>query len=196
VEEIRRADAMGAEFFITHVGHHKGKGQEYGIKRVSGALNKIIAQAAPRLLILLENTADEGKSVGESFDQIKAIIGGVKRPEKLGVCLDTCHSFAHGYDVAHSKGLDSLVEEIDRLVGLSRLRCVHLNDSAHVLGSHRDRHEHIGKGRIGEEGFRFILRHPVIREVPGILETPIDDPGDDVRNLATIRRLAEPQTLV
>jgi deoxyribonuclease-4 len=189
-EEVARADAMGADFFVTHVGHHKGAGVERGTKLIVKALNKIIAAQSPRLTILLENTADAGKSCGESIEQLKTIVQGVKKNEKVGICLDTCHAFAHGYNVADPRGLAALIELIEKQVGLERLKVIHLNDSAYPLGTHYDRHEHIGRGHIGERGFRVILRNPVIRNLPGILETPIEKPGDDVRNLATIRRLA------
>jgi len=189
-EEVAKADALGADLFVTHVGHHKGLGVGSGAKRVIKALNTIIAEKSPRATILLENTADAGKSVGESVEQLRDIIEGSKHPEKLGICLDTCHAFAHGYDVAKADGLSDLLNLIDRLMGLDRLKCVHLNDSAYPIGSHMDRHEHIGKGHIREEGFRTILANPIIRERPGILEMPIDKPGDDVKNLAMVRKLA------
>ena len=189
-EEVRRADAMSAEYFVMHVGHHKGTGPAAGAKRVIQALNRIIAQASPKVMILLENTADSGRSVGESIEQLRDLIDGVKHPEKVGICLDTCHAFAHGYDIVHAEGLSELLHLIDRLIGLNKLKCLHLNDSAYPIGSHMDRHEHIGKGHIREEGFQVILANRIIRKLPGILETPVDKPGDDVRNLETIRRLA------
>lgn len=190
-EEIARADAMGADYYVTHVGHHKSGSPEAGAKRVIKALNEIIATKSPRLMILLENTAEAGKSVGESVEQLKMLIDGVERQDKIGLCLDTCHAFAHGYNVADEQGLSELLDLIDRLIGLERLKLVHLNDSVYPLGSHMDRHEHIGQGQIGEAGFRVILKNPIIQKLPGILETPVDRPSDDMRNLATIRRLAQ-----
>ena len=189
-EEVARADTLGADYFVTHVGHHKGTGVERGAKRVIQALNRIIAERSPKVMILLENTANAGKSVGESVEQLRDLLEGVKHSEKMGICLDTCHAFAHGYDVAHAEGLNELLHRMDRLIGLDRLKVLHLNDSAYPFESHMDRHEHIGKGHIGEEGFRVILANKVICKLPGILETPVDKPGDDVRNLAMVRKLA------
>lgn len=190
-EEVARADMMGADFFIMHVGHHKGAGVEAGAKSVISALNKILAAKSPKLMILLENTADAGKSVGESIEQLRDLIEGVKDKDKMGLCLDTCHAFAHGYNIVDPAGLNDLLKLTDKLIGLEKLKFLHLNDSAYPFGSHRDRHEHIGKGHIKEAGFRVILRNPILRKIPAVLETPIDTPGDDTRNLATIRRLAK-----
>jgi len=190
IEDIRRAEMLSAEYFVTHIGNHKGKGEEYGISRIVSALNQIISQTKPHLKILLENTAGAGTVLGSNFAQIAAIIKGVKEAKYFGLCLDTAHAYAAGYNIATEKGLDETLKEINKLIGLNQLFLIHANDSKTVLGSRIDRHEDIGKGEIGRKGFVFIVNHPALRELPFILETPKKRPGEDVENLKTIRSLS------
>jgi len=204
IEDIRRAEMLSAEYFVTHIGNHKGKGEEYGISRIVSALNQIISQTKPHLKILLENTAGAGTVLGSNFAQIAAIIKGVKEAKYFGLCLDTAHAYAAGYNIATEKGLDEtlkeidkliglnqlfLLKEIDKLIGLNQLFLIHANDSKTVLGSRIDRHEDIGKGKIGRRGFTFIVNHPALRELPFILETPRKRPDEDIENLKIIRAL-------
>ncbi len=190
IEDIKRAERLGAEYFVTHLGSHRGSGEFSGIRRFSKALNIIIEETNPKIKILLENTAGAGDSLGYNFKQIRDIIAGVKRKELLGLCFDTCHAFVAGYNIAEEEGLEKTVQEIERFLGKDKLKVIHLNDSKEGLGSKIDRHQHIGKGRIGKEGFRIILTHTRLKDLTFILETPKDSPFADRRNLAIVRRLS------
>lgn len=189
IEDIKRADMLGAEYFVTHLGSHKGKGEEFGISHFSAGLNEAIEKAHPKLMILLENTAGSGNWLGYKFEHLKAIIDKVKDKKKIGICFDTAHTFESGYDVKTKTGLDVTLKKIDSVVGLERIKIVHLNDSKTAFGSHADRHWHIGKGEIGMNGMSLILNHSKLKDLPFILETPKKDPKDDRTNLATVRKL-------
>ena len=188
-EEIKRAEILGADYFVTHIGNHKGKGEKYGISRIVAALNRILDQRKPHLKILLENTAGAGTVLGSNFAQIAAIIKGIKDAKYFGLCLDTAHAYAAGYNIATEEGLNETLKEIDNLIGLDKLFLIHANDSKVALGSRIDRHEDIGKGKIGRKGFVSIVNHPALHNLPFILETPKKRPGEDVDNLKTIRAL-------
>ena len=142
-------------------------------------------------MILLENTAGSGSHLGSKFEHLKGIIDGVQKNDKLGVCLDTCHTFTAGYDFRTEKGLQNLLKEFDKIVGLDRLKLVHLNDSKGKVGSNIDRHEHIGKGEIGLEAFRRFINHPKLKDLPYILETPKKTPKDDPMNIAVVKKIAK-----
>jgi deoxyribonuclease-4 len=142
------------------------------------------------LRILIENTAGQGSAIGRTFEEVAEIFAGTEKGLPMGVCIDTAHCFAAGYPVHTAAGLAQTVEKLDSTVGLSNVRVIHANDSKAGFGSHVDRHEHIGKGEIGKEGFRRIVCHPKLRSIPFICETPIDKPGDDRRNLRMMRTLA------
>lgn len=191
IDDIRRADMLDAEYFVTHIGSHKGKGEEFGISRFSAGLNKAIEKAKPKLTILLENTAGSGDCLGYRFEHLKAIIDKIKEKKKIGICLDTAHTFESGYDVKTKAGLDATLKKIDSIVGLKRIKVIHLNDSKTAFGSNADRHWHIGKGEIGVDGIKLILNHPKLKDLPFILETPKKDPKDDPANLAMVRKLAK-----
>jgi deoxyribonuclease-4 len=139
--------------------------------------------------ILLENSAGEGTELGASFAELATVLKNVQHPDRLGVCIDTCHAFCAGYDLTTPQGLEKAIEELDRTVGLERVELIHLNDSKFPLGSRRDRHEHIGQGHIGLEGFRLVVNHPALRHKPFILETPKDDEQSDPTNVARVRSL-------
>ena len=189
VEDIKRAEILGANYFVTHIGNHKGKGEKYGISRIIAALNQIINQLKPDLKILLENTAGAGTVLGYDFSQIAAIIKGIKGNKYFGLCLDTAHAYAAGYNIATEKGLEEMLKEINELIGIDKLLLIHANDSKTPLGSRVDRHEDIGKGKIGRKGFALIVNHPAIRNLPFILETPKKKPNEDIENLKIIRAL-------
>ncbi len=189
IEDVERADTLGAEYFNTHVGNHKGMGEDFGLDRLGEALDTIIERSKPKVMILLENTAGSGTELGYTFEHFQGVIKRVKRKDMVGLCLDTCHAYAAGYDVATKKGLEATLGEIDSSIGLKKLKVIHANDSKAPLGSHIDRHEHIGQGRIGTEGFRVLTHHPVLRELPFILETPKKSPTDDPMNLAKLRQI-------
>ena len=190
MEDIKRAEALGAEYFVTHIGNHKGMGEDFGIKRIVEGLHQVISETKPKLKILLENTAGSGTSLGHTIEQIAQIRELVPEKEVLGLCLDTAHAFASGYNIREKDGLEELLNKIDSLFGLSKLYLVHANDSKTPLGSRVDRHADIGKGEIGEEGFRNIVNHPVLFKLPFILETPKKEPGEDEKNIKTIRSLS------
>ena len=189
IEDIRRADSLGAEFFVTHLGSHKGEGEERGIKTFSRALNTAIARTGPKLTILLENTSGAGNWLGGDIGHLGSIIARIEKKSKVGMCFDTCHAYAAGYDISTKEGLDETIKGLDKEIGLDRLFLIHLNDSKGKLGSHLDRHEHIGKGEIGLKGFKMILNHPRLKNVPLILETPKKDPEWDPINLNVVRKI-------
>ena len=189
---LERADLLGAQFVVTHIGSARGRDLDDALKAVSRGLDEVLGQKYDALL-LLENSAGSGHIVGRTIAELARIIERCKYADRLYVCLDTAHAFAAGYDVATLDGLDATLLELDELVGLSRLKVVHANDTKAALGSHVDRHYHIGKGKIGVEGFRNIVNHPKLAHLPFILETPVDDSCDDVCNLRAFRSLISPQ---
>lgn len=190
-EYLKEAGELNADYLVTHMGSHKKSGEGEGLSRVTEALNRILAQIpAVKTMVLLENTSGSGSWLGYKFWHIKQILDNLDDKKRAGICLDTCHAFAAGYDLSTVVGLDSTLNELEALVGLDRLKVVHLNDTKDDLGSRRDRHEHIGKGNIGFNGFKNIVNHPKLRHLAFILETPKDNPEDDRRNLDTVRRLS------
>jgi deoxyribonuclease-4 len=190
--ELDRAERLGIPYLVTHPGSHLGAGEADGIARVALALNTLhAARPDHRVQILLETTAGQGSSLGHRFEQLAAILDRVERPERLGLCLDTCHLFAAGYDIRTAEGYAAVMRELEACLGLARVKAIHLNDSKAGLGSRVDRHEHIGRGHLGLEAFRPLLNDPRLRRVPMILETPKEpDPVTaDRANLARLRRL-------
>lgn len=188
-QEIVRALALGADYLVVHPGSALGSGTGTAISAIAQGLK----QAARGLhlgemQILLENTAGQGSSVGSRFEELKAILDAC-HDIPLGVCIDTAHLFAAGWDIRSDEGLNAALTDIDRSVGLERVRVVHINDSRTALGSRVDRHEHIGKGKIGIKALGRILNHPLLAGRAFILETPIEKPGDDKRNVAALWRL-------
>jgi len=198
IEEVARAAVLGVDRVVTHLGAHVGSGIEAGIARVIEGLERVIASppfaSAPGIRLLLENTAGAGTTVGTHFEELGEIISGLSDSSRIGVCLDTCHAFAAGYDLRTQAAVDRTISAFDSAVGLKRLDLVHLNDSVFPLGSRKDRHTHIGRGEIGLEGVRAIVNHGALRSLPFILETPkeIDGRDDaDPINLAVVRSLVE-----
>lgn len=189
--ELRRCGLLGIPYLVTHLGHHRGAGADAGQKRVIAAVNRALADVGEGdVMLLLENTAGEKNSVGSTLADISRIIDGIDAVGRIGVCFDTCHAFAAGYDLRTAEVIDAAFGELDDQIGLEHLRVIHLNDSKGDLGGGLDRHEHIGLGSIGEEGFRRILRHPGVRDLPLICETPVDERRDDAGNIAKVRELA------
>ena len=196
IEEMKRADLLLADlpcpYLIIHPGAHTGAGEEYGIERIIRALNIILEKSVDlnsKTMILLEDTAGSGTNLGYSFEQFKKITDGVKDKGKIGMCLDTCHAFAAGYDLSHREGIEQTLGEIEKYIGLNKLKVIHLNDSKHPLGSHKDRHMNIGEGFIGPEGFRLMVNHQCLKDLPFILETPKREENDDVRNINLVKSL-------
>lgn len=172
-DDLRRMAALPGNYYNFHPGSHVGQGTDTGINQISEALQKAMAHGYP-VTVLLETMAGKGSEVGGRFEEIKAIIDAVGR-EDIGVCLDTCHVYDAGYDIV--TGLEGVLGEFDRVIGLNRLKALHLNDSKNPFASHKDRHECIGQGSLGEETFRAIVTHPALRDLPMILETPNELPG-------------------
>jgi deoxyribonuclease-4 len=190
VQDMREARALGAEYMVTHMGSHKKSGEKRGLKKITIALNRILelTEDSP-VKILLENTAGAGSWLGYTFEHHAAILDKIERKDRIGVCLDTCHAYAAGYDLATETGYIRLMDEIERFVGLKRLVLVHCNDTRDSLGSHRDRHEHIGKGNIGIAGFRRLINDKRLAHAAFILETPKDSETADQLNLRVVKRL-------
>ncbi len=190
VEELERCEALGLEFLVTHPGSPGTAGEEEGIRNMSKALNEAHRRTKGfAVRVLLETTAGQGATVGWNFGQMKAILEGVREAERAGLCFDTCHVFAAGYDIRTREGYDRTMDEFERLLGLGKLEAFHLNDSKKGLNCRVDRHENIGKGEIGLEAFRCLMRDARFREVPKVIETPKEDDMDRV-NLKLLRELA------
>ena len=191
--EIKRAVAIGAEFLVLHPGSCRDSNVEQGIAAlVEGLRDAGQGLHAAGLTILIENTAGAGCHLGGNFDELARIrtLAGERANLPIGFCLDTCHLLASGFDIATRAGLRDTLRRAASTLGLDNVRLLHANDSKGALGSHLDRHAHIGEGRIGAEAFHRILTHPALRAKPFILETPVDNPGDDRRNLDTLKSLA------
>jgi deoxyribonuclease-4 len=190
-EELVRADQLELPFLVLHPGAHVGAGEEAGLARIIASIDRVLAGLPKtKTRIALETTAGQGSCLGHRFEHLAAIIANVREPERLCVCLDTAHVFAAGYELATAKLTKQMFAEFDRTIGLKRLVALHLNDSKAARGSRVDRHEHIGKGRIGLEAFRFIMRDARFRKIPKVLETPKGkEMREDVENMQTLRSL-------
>ena len=191
-EELRRVEALGIGLLVTHPGSHLGDGVEKGLARYTARLDEAIERSGTSdVLVLLETTAGQGTNLGATFEELAAIIQGSKHPGRLGVCYDTCHTFAAGYDIRTPEAFRKTFGHFDETVGLDRLRMLHLNDAKEGLGSRKDRHEHIGEGAIGREGFRLLLSDDRLRGLPMVLETHKEkDLEEDRRNLEILLKLA------
>lgn len=173
-DDMKRMEATPGNYYNFHPGSHVGQGVETGIQKIAEILNDVLTEEQSTI-VLLETMAGKGSEVGGRFEEIRAIMNLVEKKEKLGVCLDTCHVWDAGYDIVNH--LDEVLEEFDRIIGLSNLKAIHLNDSMNGLGSHKDRHAKIGEGEIGLEALSAVTRHPALKGIPFILETPNDDAG-------------------
>jgi deoxyribonuclease-4 len=189
--ELERCQVLGIPYLVTHLGSHLGGGRESGLSRIAGALQTVFSKCDSDTVLLLENGAGTKNSMGSNFSDIAAVLEfQPTNRRRLGVCLDTCHLHAAGYDLRTSSALQATLDQFEDCIGLESLRLIHLNDCKGAIGSHLDRHEHIGLGQIGEAGFRAILCHPALIDLAMILETPVDARRDDKGNLAEARRLA------
>jgi deoxyribonuclease-4 len=191
--ELERCEQLAVPYLVTHPGSYVKSTEEEGIARIAQALNRINRDLAGyQVMALLETTAGQGSNIGWRFEQLAAIMGQVAEPERVGYCFDTCHAFAAGYDIRTSEGYAETMNAFDSILGLDKLKVFHFNDSKKELGSRRDRHDHIGAGEIGVEGFRHFVNDPRFAEHPALLETPkSDDLHEDIENLATLRGLVE-----
>jgi deoxyribonuclease-4 len=192
IEELKRAAFLGIPYLVLHPGAHTGSGVEAGLSRVVHALNQAMNTVAPSVMILLENTAGQGSCLGCRFEHLADILERIDDAERVGVCLDTCHLFAAGYDIRTEKGYRDTIREFDRLVGIDSIRAFHVNDSKKDLGSRVDRHCHIGQGFMGLEAFRCLVNDRRFTKIPKILETPKGpDLEEDRMNLATLESLVK-----
>jgi deoxyribonuclease-4 len=191
-DELERCARLGIPDLVLHPGSHGGEGELAGVARIAAGLDEAFRRArAPRVRLLLEGAAGQGACVGHRFEHLRDIAAASRHPDRLGVCLDTCHTLAAGYDIATEEGWDRTVAALDAAFGLARLRAIHANDSRRPLGSRVDRHGHIGAGFVGRGGFASLMRDPRLAAIPKYLETPKDPRLDwDRRNLARLRRLA------
>jgi deoxyribonuclease IV len=193
IQEINFATDLGLPFIVLHPGSHLGKGEPEGLKQIVAGLNEVFqsTKTSP-VRVALENTAGQGSCLGGELKHLAHIFDRVKSPKRLAVCLDTCHFLAAGYDIRSPKGWNEAMQEADALFGIEQIVAFHLNDSKGDLGSHLDRHEHIGKGKIGLEGFRHIVNDPRFKNHPGCLETPKEaDLKEDIENLRVLRSLVK-----
>lgn len=185
-DDLKRMEYLPNNMYNFHPGSHVGQGIETGINYIVEALNEILSKNQS-ITVLLETMSGKGSEVGSKFEEIKEIIDRVELNEKLGVCFDTCHVNDAGYDVVNN--LDSVLEEFDKIIGLDRLKAIHINDSMNPLGAHKDRHQKIGEGYIGLEAFERIINHPKLRKLPFYLETPHDDIKGYAKEIEVLRNL-------
>jgi deoxyribonuclease-4 len=192
VDELERCEALGLAFLVTHPGSPGDAGEGAGIEAMARGLNAAHRRTRGyKVRVLLETTAGQGATVGRTFEQMKGILDGVKEADRVGICMDSCHVFAAGYDISTPEGYEKTMESFDRVLGIRRIEAFHVNDSKKGLGCRVDRHENIGKGMIGLEAFRCLMRDPRFREVPKVIETPKEDNMDPV-NLGILREMASP----
>ncbi len=175
IEELQRCDTLGLEYLVLHPGSHGGKGETWGIETISQSIMSVFSVYKPKVRLLLETIAGQGTGVGFRFEELSTILTQVAQPNAMGVCVDTCHIFAAGYDIR--SGWDSVLNQMDNAFGLDSIKVFHLNDSIKPLGSRRDRHAPIGQGMIGAKSFKILMQETLFRKIPGILEVP---GGDDV----------------
>jgi len=172
IEEMRRANFLGVPYLVFHPGAHRGAGTKAGADRIADALNQALAMVGPPVKLLAENTAGQGSCLGSRFEELAAILDEIRTSDRIGICLDTCHAFAAGYDIRTAEGYTRMMSEFDRLIGIGRIMAFHMNDSKKGLGCRVDRHFHIGKGLIGLDAFRCIVNDQRFEKIPKILETP------------------------
>ena len=189
IREVERCAKVGIPYLVTHLGSHKGSGEEKGIQKLTSALMEV-AKATKDVTILLENTAGQKNSVGSDFTQLAEIFFSLEPANRFGICIDTCHAFAAGYDLKNQKNVKDTFEKFDKEIGLKYLKILHLNDSKGELGSHLDRHDHIGLGQIGNAGLSKVIKLMNKNKIPIILETPIDDRRDEFGDIGTAKELA------
>ncbi|MEO0082841.1 MAG: deoxyribonuclease IV [candidate division WOR-3 bacterium] len=189
ITELQRTEMLGAQFLVMHVGSRLNAAEEVAIKNVSNGINQAFSKIDNAVILLLENTAGMGTEIGYNFSQIQEIIDQIEEKDRVGIVIDTAHIFEAGYPIHTKEGLNKTLKECDELIGLKRLHLLHLNDSKTDLGSRIDRHWHIGEGKIGLDGFKNIINHPLLKHLPGIMETPRKDDKDDLKNMKVIKSL-------
>lgn len=192
-QEVGRCDELQIDYLVVHLGSHMGKGTMVGVRDVAEACRMALEKSAGKTTILLENMAGQKNCVGARFEELRMILDRIDDPKRAGVCFDTCHAFAAGFDLRSSENVETTMGLFDELVGMDELQIVHLNDSKGPLGGALDRHEHIGMGEIGKEGFRAFLGYKEILDGPVIMETPIDDLRGQKEDMSFVRRLLPSQ---
>jgi deoxyribonuclease-4 len=190
--ELGRCNALGVDYVVAHIGSHMGTGAMAGIRSVTEACNIALEANPGDSTLLVETMAGQKSSVGSRFEELRLILDGVKESGRMGVCLDTCHIFAAGFDLSNKPAVERTLGLFDDVVGKGRMKVVHLNDSMGPLGSGLDRHEYVGHGRIGEKGFRAFLRHGDVAKLPLIMEVPVEEKTQYEENLRMARRLLGP----
>jgi len=192
IDEMGRCRILEIRYLVMHPGAHLGAGEEIGIKNIIDSLNIVLEKTDGWSVdVVLESTAGQGTNIGYRFEHLRSIMDGVKQKERVWVCLDSCHIFAAGYDISTPEGYKRVIGEFDKLIGLGRLICIHVNDSKKGFGSHVDRHEHIGKGCLGEGFFKILMNDKRFENIPKIIETPKgEDMQEDRINLAILRKMA------
>jgi deoxyribonuclease-4 len=184
--EMQRCSALGIPYLVIHLGSHMGTGQASGLSQLVKAIETAQAKSNDGPVVLLENMAGQKNSIGSNFEELRMILDRLDDPKQFGVCIDTCHLFASGYDIRKKTDVDKTLEKFDNVVGLRELKFIHLNDSKFPLSSNRDRHEHIGLGFIGTEGLAAFLNHRAVKGLPVIMETPIDEKRGDEQNMKIV----------
>ena len=191
-KELEYARAFGCDFFVLHVGKYKDTTLNIGMQQVAKALNKLKEDIRKHnVMILLETVAGAGTEIGAKFEELNDLLNLIDEDvlDMIGIAVDTCHIFAAGYDIRTKEGVDATIKTMDSTFGVARIRLIHVNDSKGELGGHLDRHEHVGKGNIGAEGLKAFLSHPKIKDIPMILETPVDEPTDQAADLEALNAL-------
>ena len=171
-EELKRVNTLGMKYLVLHPGSHVGQGVDIGIFNIIKALNKVLSNDESDVMILLETMAGKGSELGKTFEELKQIIDGIKKKDRIGVCLDTCHLNDAGYDL---NNFNEVLDSFDKIIGINKIKCIHINDSKNSLGSHKDRHENIGKGTIGLDILMKVINNSKLKDIPKILETPYID---------------------
>jgi len=192
-DELERGSLLGAKYVMTHLGSAKDLSRKEAVTKVSHGIIRILDKYKGTTMLLIENSAGSGNVIGDQFEEIRDIINDLPSAAQkfVGVCLDTCHAFSSNYDLRDKKSLDETLKKFDQLIGLERLKLIHLNDSKNDLGAKVDRHEHIGQGKIGLEAFRILVHHPKLKKTNLILETPEDERGEQKDDLNIIKKLRD-----
>ena len=190
VDELKRCSKLGIPYLVAHLGSHKGAGDQKGIEKLVKSFTNAAEKTSNDVMMLLENTAGQKNSVGSDFEQLASILFQLKPAKRFGICLDTCHAFAAGYDLRTEKTTQSTLEQFDRFIGIEHIKIVHLNDSKGEIGCNLDRHEHIGLGKIGDTGLSYVVKFANSKKIPIILETPMDDRRDNFGNIKKVKELA------
>ncbi len=192
IDELERCELLGIKALVLHPGSTGTFTKEEGIKQIGNNLNKALEQTTSSTMILLENMAGQGSAVGSTFEELGLIRHNTHHKKRIGFCFDTCHVFAAGYDISSPDSYNAVWDSFDALIGLEHLKAMHINDSKQKLCSHKDRHEHIGKGHIGLKGFEYLMNDPRLIDIPKILETPKETLEDDLKNLQVLKGLINP----